>query len=76
MISRLRKKTRKPKPNKILLDHLDNIRSNFRNPTDHPEMTYGIDEVQDLFSIVTDSLNRIAVELPVAPPATQSWTYA
>ncbi len=64
MITRLRNKSKKPRPNKVLLDHLDNIRFNFRNPTDHPEMSYGIDEVQDLFSLVADVLNRIAVELP------------
>jgi hypothetical protein len=64
MIIRLRTKLKKPRPNKILLDHLDNIRFNFRNPTDHPEMIYGIDEVQDLFSLVADVLNRIADELP------------
>jgi hypothetical protein len=64
MITRLRSKSKKPRPNKVLLDHLDNIRFNFRNPTDHPEMTYGIEEAQDLFSLTTDVLNRIAAELP------------
>jgi hypothetical protein len=64
MITRLRNKSKKSRPNKILLDHLDNIRFNFRNPTDHPEKTYGIDEVQDLFSLVADVLNRVAAEFP------------
>jgi hypothetical protein len=64
MVSRLRKKKRSPRPNKILLDHLDNIRFNFRNPTDHPEKSYGDDEVQDLFSLVADALNRLVRELP------------
>ena len=64
MIIRLRRKSKKPRPNKVLLDHLDNIRFNFRNPTDHPEMTYSIEEAQDLFSLTTDVLNRIAAELP------------
>ncbi len=63
VIKALRTRKRKPKPDKTLLDHLDNIRFNFRNPTDHPEMIYGMDEVQDLFPLVADVLNRMAREL-------------
>lgn len=43
-----RKKKGPPKP---LLDNLDNIRSNFRNPTQHPEIFYDIEEAQDLFAL-------------------------
>lgn len=64
MVNALKAKPRKPKPNTALLDHLDNIRTNFRNPTDHPEMIYGIDEVQNLFALVVDVLDRMAKELP------------
>lgn len=60
----MKARTRNPKPNKALLDHLDNIRKNFRNPTNHPEMVYGMDEVQTLFALVVDVLDRMARELP------------
>lgn len=64
MIVALKARNRKPKPNKTLLDHLNNIRNNFRNPTGHPDMIYGMDEAQDLFGVVVDVLNRMAKELP------------
>lgn len=66
LVTQLRDKKRKPKPNETLINHLDHIRRNFRNPTDHPSMVYDIDGVQDLFSLVVDALNRMATELP--PP--------
>jgi hypothetical protein len=66
LVHGLRGKRRKPRPDETLLNHLDHIRKNFRNPTDHPEMVYDIDGVQDLFSVVVDVLNRIAKELPEA----------
>lgn len=46
-----------------LLNHLDHIRSSFRNPTAHPEKSYDIDEAQDLFSICIDVSNRMVGEL-------------
>ncbi|MFX0009108.1 MAG: hypothetical protein ACFE9R_02230 [Candidatus Hermodarchaeota archaeon] len=52
-----RTKNRPPKP---LMDNLDNIKDNFRNPTAHPEKRYNIDEVQDLFPICIDVVNRMA----------------
>jgi hypothetical protein len=64
LINSLRTKTRKPKPSETLLNHLDHIRNNFRNPTDHPDMVYDMDGVQDLFSLVVDVLNRMAKEFP------------
>jgi hypothetical protein len=68
LLQSLRTKKRKPKPDEILLNHLDHIRKNFRNPTDHPEMVHDLDGVQDLFSIVLDVLNRMAKELPSQKP--------
>jgi hypothetical protein len=64
LVAILRAKKRKPKPNETLLNHLDHIRKNFRNPTDHSEMVYDMDGVQDLLSLVLDVLNRVAKELP------------
>jgi hypothetical protein len=40
-------------------NHLDNIRVSFRNPTQHPEAIYDIHEVQDLWSICVDVINRM-----------------
>lgn len=44
---------------KTLFDNLDNIRFNFRNPTQHPESIYNTDIVQDLFGICIDVINRM-----------------
>jgi hypothetical protein len=40
LVEQLRAKKRKPKPNETLINHLDHLRKNFRNPTDHPDMVY------------------------------------
>ncbi len=61
MLSDLRAKDAKKNPE--LLDHLDSIRRNFRNPTQHPEKIYDIQEVQDLLGICIDVTNRICREL-------------
>ncbi|WP_061249767.1 hypothetical protein [Leptospira alstonii] len=58
MIDKLRSK-KQPKPNQHLLDHLDNIRKNYRNPTQHPEKFYDIDEAQDLLHTSIVALNEI-----------------
>lgn len=52
-------RSKKNGPPKTLLDNLDNIRSNFRNPTQHPDMFYNIEEVQDLFSLCIDVITRM-----------------
>lgn len=59
IITDLRKR-RKSKPYEDLFNHLDHIRKAFRNPTQHPEMIYDIHEVQDLWSICVDSINRMS----------------
>ncbi len=61
MVEHLRK-CKKPMP-KILLDNLDNIALNFRNPTAHPEYRYDIYEVQDLFNLCVDVNNRMISDL-------------
>jgi len=58
MVSSLRGRRRPPPA--VLLDNLDNIRLSFRNPTQHPDKTYDIDEVQDLFGLCVDVVNRMA----------------
>lgn len=42
-----------------LLNNLDNIRVSFRNPTQHPEKSYDIHEVQDLWSLCVEVVNRM-----------------
>lgn len=54
----LRRKRRRPKPDEILLAHLDHLRTRFRNPTDHPEKVFEIEEVEDLVHLSVDIINR------------------
>lgn len=42
-----------------LLDALDSIRRNYRNPTQHPDKVYDLDEAQDLLSLSLDVTNRM-----------------
>lgn len=57
MLNHLRQR-RQPPPT-ALLDNLDNIRKNYRNPTAHPEKIYDIDEAQDLWALSVDVTNRM-----------------
>lgn len=63
MTNELRNK-RSPKPSEKLLNHLDGIRVHFRNPTQHPEAFYSIDEAQDLLNQTISAINLIDKELP------------
>lgn len=62
MVEALRAK-RNPKPSEELLDHLDVIRKNYRNPTQHPDKFYSIDEAQDLASNCLSAINMMAKEI-------------
>ncbi|WP_292367579.1 hypothetical protein [Methanoregula sp. UBA64] len=42
-----------------LLNNLDNIRENYRNPTQHPDLMYDIEDVQNLFPLCVDVVNRM-----------------
>lgn len=59
----LRNKRTGKKPDSTLINHLDNIRNSFRNPTQHPDKIYDIQEVQDLFSLCIDVVNRMSAAL-------------
>ena len=48
------------RPPDALLRNLDNIRVSYRNPTQHPDKIYDIQEVQDLFGVCVDVVNRMA----------------
>lgn len=58
MVTSLR--ARRNAPPDVLLNNLDSLRAHFRNPTQHPEKTYEIDEVQDLFALAVDAMNRMS----------------
>jgi hypothetical protein len=63
MISQLRAK-RAPKPSEKLMSHLDGMRVHFRNPTQHPDLFYSLDEAQDLLNQTITATNMISAELP------------
>ena len=50
---------------KTLVDNLDNIRTNFRNPTQHPDARFDMDEAQDLLALSIDVANRMTKDLVV-----------
>ncbi|GBF52131.1 hypothetical protein LPTSP4_36690 [Leptospira ryugenii] len=62
MVEKLKNK-KKPKPSQSLIDHLDNIRKNYRNPTQHPEKFYDIDEAQDLLHTSIVAINEISRQI-------------
>lgn len=47
-------------PNTEFMEQLRHIRKNFRNPTQHPDKKYDLDEVQDLLNLCIDLINRAA----------------
>lgn len=61
MIDHLKK--RRDCPCRPLVDHLDHIRVNFRNPTQHPDARYDLDSVQDLLAVSIDAINRMVRDL-------------
>jgi len=59
MTTALANKTRGKRPDKVILANLDHIRIAFRNPTQHPDKIYDIQEAQDLFGLCIDAINRM-----------------
>lgn len=59
MVSALRALPGRRTPDMTCLNHLDNIRVAFRNPTDHPEKIYDIGEAEDLFGLCIEVTNRM-----------------
>jgi hypothetical protein len=57
MIQQMRaKKTNQPPA--PLLDHFDNIRVDFRNPTQHPDAEYDMNDAQNLLNVAVDAVAR------------------
>lgn len=52
-------RSRRTKPPDPLLNHLDHIREHFRNPTDHPEKIYDMEEAQNLLGLCCDAIGRM-----------------
>lgn len=52
------------KPPSVLLQSLDMIRESYRNPTQHPDVTYTIDQAESLFGLCLDVIGKMAEELP------------
>lgn len=50
---------RRTPPSAVLLNNLDSLRAHFRNPTQHPEKVYDLDEAQDLMALSFDSVGRM-----------------
>jgi len=61
MVDQMRKR-RAPPPSE-LLDALDQVRLNYRNPTQHPEAIYDIDGAHDLMSLCIPLVNRMCKEM-------------
>lgn len=63
---------RKTAMHTTLYNNLDNIRTSFRNPTQHPELIYNIHEAQDLWSLCVEAVNRmirvLVKDVAGAPP--------
>lgn len=57
MLDQLRGRS-KPPP-KALLDNLDSIRFNYRNPTQHPDENHTIDSAQDLLGLTVPAVNEM-----------------
>lgn len=60
MLAQLRGRSKPPPA--ALLDELDNIRNNYRNPTQHPEAKYDIHRAQDLLGVCISVVNQMAQE--------------
>jgi hypothetical protein len=59
MTHALASKNKGKKPDAVVLQNLDHIRVSFRNPTQHPDKIYDIQEAQELFSLCIEAVNRM-----------------
>jgi len=63
MTHALNNKNRGKKPNETTMNQLNHLRVAFRNPTQHPEKRYDIEESQDLLFLCIDIINRMNSEI-------------
>jgi len=57
-------RTRSNHPPILVLVNLDYVRRNFRNPTQHPDKVYEMDEALDLFAVVCEAITRMTGNFP------------
>lgn len=50
---------KRKKPSATTINNLNYIRENFRNPTNHPEYRYNVEEAQSLLSLCVDVISRL-----------------
>lgn len=60
MLGNMIKGLRSKKIDQILLDRLDYIRLNYRNPTDHPQDVYTIDDAGNIIGICVEVMGKMA----------------
>jgi hypothetical protein len=65
----LEKPRRVRRPDPAVLEHLDSIRKRFRNPTQHPEKVYDIEETQNLFGQCLSVIEAMVADAPWSTPA-------
>jgi len=51
------------KPNKGLLDHLNYLRLNLRNPVSHPDKIFTSKEAENLFSMAVNTIEEMCKEI-------------
>ena len=69
MVADMRGRTR-TRAKTTLLNNLDSIRISYRNPTQHPEKRYDIEEVQDLWPLCVEVIGRMIKDMPAKPSPT------
>lgn len=63
MVRQMRARSKPPPA--PLLDNLDSIRHNFRNPTQHPDEIYSVERAQDLLGLVVPVVNEMVALMEV-----------
>jgi len=58
MLRQLVERKKKKLPD-TLLESLDYIRKSYRNPTNHPEAVYSLDQAEDLLGLCIDVTNKM-----------------
>jgi hypothetical protein len=76
MLEELEKPRRVRSPDPGVLEHLDSIRNRFRNPTQHPEKVYDIEEAQNLFGQCLSVIEGMVAGPPWNTPDDSVGTWA
>lgn len=63
LIYELQNNDAEKKPDSTTINHLENLGKSFRNPTQHPDKIYDIQQSQDLLGVSIDVVNRMIKEI-------------